>query len=219
MKAGVVLSGCGYMDGSEIHEAVFTLLHLDLAGVEVQCMSPEGNQLHVVNHISNEICKDASRDMLLESARIARGNIVNISSINVADIDVLVFPGGFGAAKNLCTFATDGATCRVNKQVEEIINKMLDAHKPIGALCIAPALLARVTGKTGLQIKVTIGNDREVAEAIHAMGALHVDCPVSEAIIDETHKIVTSPAYMLAQSIKDVSESAHALVKGLMTLV
>lgn len=213
MKTGIILSGCGVMDGSEIHEAVLTLLYLDLAGSEVLCMAPHTDQMHVINHVSNDISLGEKRNILLESARIARGNIEDISSIHAANIDALVFPGGFGAAKNLCTFATDGVDCQVDPQVERLIYEMLDAKKPIGALCIAPALIARVLGKRGLKVKLTIGNDPDVAKALNSMGALHIDCPVNETIVDDNYRIVTSPAYMLAKSIKEVAESVQALVK------
>ena len=219
MKTGVVLSGCGVMDGSEIHEAVLTLLCLDQSGSEILCMAPHIEQSQVVNHLSNEVMDSENRNILLESARIARGSIHNIASIHADDIDALVFPGGFGAAKNLCSFADDGPDCRVNPETERLICEMLDAKKPIGALCIAPVLIAKVAGKRGLAVKVTIGRDPDTSHAIKAMGAVHEECPVNRAVIDTTHKIVTSPAYMLAQSIKEVSESVHALVQGILQLL
>lgn len=218
MKTGVALSGCGVKDGSEIHEAVLALLFLDQAGAEVLCMAPDSDQMHVMNHLTDEPVQGESRNVLLESARIARGNIRSMNSVNAGDIDSLVFPGGFGAAKNLCTFATDSTDCRVHPQVERLINEMVDAKKPVGALCIAPVLIARVLGKRGLKVKVTVGNDPGVAKAINAMGAVHVNCPVNEAVVDETYRVVTSPAYMLANNIKEVADSADALVKGLMKL-
>jgi len=219
MKAGIVLSGCGVMDGSEIHEAVLTLLHLDNKGLEAVCIAPDMNQMHVMNHVSNEPAPTEARNMLLESARIARGAVRDIAGVRAADIDALIFPGGFGAAKNLCTFAVDGPACAVNSEVERLISEMIEAKKPIGALCIAPALIARVFGKKGLNVTVTIGNDPDTARAIESMGAVHKDCPVHEAVIDEAHTVVTSPAYMLAQSIKDVDASAGALVNGILGLL
>jgi enhancing lycopene biosynthesis protein 2 len=141
-----------------------------------------------------------------------------MGGVDAADIDALVFPGGFGAALNLCTFAADGPACRVNPQVERLLLEMLDARKPVGALCIAPVLIARVAGSTGRQVQLTVGTDPDVARAIQAMGARHVDCAVDQAVIDREHRVVSSPAYMLAGSISEVYKSARALVQGIMEL-
>ena len=202
-----------------LHRAVLTLLCLDQSGSEILCMAPNIEQLQVVDHVSNEAMGEKKRNILVESARIARGNIHDIASIHADTIDSLVFPGGFGAAKNLCSFADDGPDCRVNPETERLICEMLDTNKPIGALCIAPVLIAKVAGKKGLNVKVTIGRDPDTSRAIEAMGAVHEECPVNRAVIDSTHRIVTSPAYMLAQSIKEVSESVHALVQGILQLL
>ncbi len=218
MKIGIVLSGCGVMDGSEIHEAVLSMLCVNQAGAETICMAPAADQMHVVNHISSEPVQGENRNTLLESARIARGDIRDIGTVSVSDIDALIIPGGFGAAKNLCTFAVDGAECRVDPDAEKLISAMLDTGKPVGALCIAPVLVAKIAGGKGIPVQVTIGNDAGVAGAIEAMGAVHVECPVDRAVIDETHKVVTAPAYMLAKSIKEVAQSAKALVDGIMGL-
>jgi enhancing lycopene biosynthesis protein 2 len=153
--------------------------------------------------------------MLLESARIARGSIVAFDRLRACDIDALIFPGGFGAVRNLCTFADDGPQCSVRPDVESLILEMVRARKPLGALCIAPVLLARVLGAGGMPVEVTIGNDRGVAGAIAAMGARHVDCAVDRAVVDERCRVVTSPAYMLAAGIGDVYKSAGALVDGI----
>ena len=219
MKTGVLLSGSGVMDGSEIHEAVLTLLHLDRKGVDIICMAPDDSQTRIVDHSSNEIINTGERNMLVESARIARGNIKMISAISADQIDALILPGGFGAAVNLCSFADNGPACSVRPDVEKLINEMIDSKKPVGALCIAPALLARVLGKRGIRAKVTIGNDPDTAAAINKMGAEHINCPVNQAVIDKTHRVVTSPAYMLAKSIKEVDESAAALVEGIFGLL
>ena len=218
MKAGVLLSGSGVMDGSEIHEAVLTLLHLDLTGAETICLAPNDRQVRVVDHVSNAVSKNSERNILIESARIARGDIWDIASVSADQLDVLVLPGGFGAAVNLCSFADDGPACIVRPDVERLILDMVGTKKPVGALCIAPALLARVLGGKGLKVKLTIGNDPATAKAIHQMGAIHVNCPVREAVIDREHRVVTAPAYMLAQSIREVDQSVQALVDGLMTL-
>ena len=219
MKAGVLLSGSGVMDGSEIHESVLTLLHLDKKGLDIICMAPNYNQARVVNHSSNEIIKTDTRNMLVESARIARGEIKDISAIDSEDIDMLILPGGFGAAVNLCSFAKDGSSCSVNPEVEKLINEMIDKNKPVGALCIAPALIARILGKRGIKVTLTIGNDPDTAGAINKMGADHIDCPVNQAVIDREAGVITAPAYMLAKSIKDVEESVKAMIDGIFELL
>jgi len=219
MKAGVLLSGSGVMDGSEIHEAVLTLLHLDKNNLDIICMAPNHNQTRVVNHSSNEIIKTDTRNMLAESARIARGDIKDISAINSEDIDMLILPGGFGAAVNLCSFADEGPACSVNPEVEKFINEIIDKNKPLGALCIAPALIARIFGKRGIKVKLTIGNDSDTASAINKMGAEHIACPVNQAVIDRKNKVVTAPAYMLAKSITEVEESVKAMIDGIFELL
>jgi len=218
MNAGIILSGCGVQDGSEIHEAVLTMLHLDRIGAQSVCAAPDDELTEVVNHVSNQACTGERRNMLLESARIARGSIVALDSLKAADLDALIFPGGFGAARNLCTFADDGPQCTVRPDVERLILDMVQAGKPLGALCIAPVLLARVLGGGGMPVEVTIGNDQGVAGAIVAMGARHVDCPVDQAVTDTKYRVVTSPAYMLAAGIQDVYASAGALVAAVAKL-
>lgn len=219
MKVCIVLSGCGVMDGSEIHEAVLTMLSLDRAGAEILYAAPATEQLQVVNHCTSEVQPGETRNMLVEAARISRGDIRDLAGIGAADADAVIFPGGFGAAKNLCSFARDGADCSVHAQAGRIIREMLEARKPIGALCIAPVLVARVAGESGRRIQVTIGSDPEVAAAIEAMGAVHVPCSVDRAVIDENHRVVTAPAYMLAQRISEVSASAEAVVSGIAGLL
>jgi enhancing lycopene biosynthesis protein 2 len=218
MKAGIVLSGCGVKDGTEIHEAVLTMLHLDRLGAQIVCAAPDSDQAQVVNHVSGQVCGLEGRNMLLESARIARGDILALDELNAGDIDVLIFPGGLGAARNLCTFADDGPQCSVRPDVEQLILDMRQAGKPLGALCIAPVVLARVLGSRDMPVEVTIGNDSGVAGAIGAMGARHVECPVDQAVTDEQYRVVTSPAYMLASGIHEVYKSTGALVDAVMKL-
>lgn len=218
MKTCIVLSGCGVKDGSEIHESVLTMLHLDQAGSEIICAAPDLNQMDVINHVTDKAMASEQRNILVESARIARGDIAALSSISADGIDALVIPGGFGAAKNLCDFAVQGPECRVQPDLEKLILDMVKAKKPIGALCIAPVIIARVLGKNNRKVKLTIGKDTATAEKINAMGATHVNCPVHQSVIDEEFRVVTSPAYMLAGSIKEVSESAKSLVNGLVKL-
>ena len=217
-KVGVVLSGCGVYDGSEIHEAVITLLALDRAGAEVVCMAPDIDQLHVVNHLTGEVAEGESRNVLVESARIARGNIVDIKGVTAADFDALILPGGFGAAKNLCDFAVNGPDCSVNPEVARLLKETVQAKKPLGAVCITPALLAKVLGDE-LAPSLTIGTDVGTAEAVQKMGATHVDCPVRETVVDRENKIVTSPAYMLAGRINEAADGIEKTVKTLLSML
>jgi enhancing lycopene biosynthesis protein 2 len=214
-KIGVLLAGCGVFDGSEIHEAVLTLLYLDRAGVEVLCMAPDTDQLHVIDHTS-QAQVDQKRNVLVESARIARGAIVDLETVTEAQLDALIIPGGFGAAKNLSDFAVKGPDAQVHPQVQRILDEMLAAQKPIGALCIAPATVARALGAH--HPEVTIGNDVGTAAAIENMGAKHRTCGVDEIHVDAAHKIVTTPAYMLGPGIRDVAVGIEKLVKKVVEL-
>lgn len=218
-KIGVVLSGCGVYDGAEIHESVLTMLALDEAGAEILCMAPAGPQMHVVNHITGDVSGE-TRDILVESARIARGAITDIASIHADDIDALVFPGGFGAAKNLCDFAVNGADCQVNPEVARLVGEMHSAQKPLGFACIAPAMAAAIFKQAGVQASLTIGDDGDgVADAIRAMGSIHLDCPVTEARLDEANRISTTPAYMLGQRISEVRVGIEQMVRQVMAML
>lgn len=217
-KVGVVLSGCGVYDGSEIHEAVISLLALDRAGAEVVIMAPDVEQA-VVNHLTGEQVDGAIRNVLEESARIARGNITDIARIKATDIDALFLPGGFGAAKNLCDFAFKGPDCDVNTEVARLIREIVAAKKPLAAVCIAPALIAKVLGDDKLVHQLTIGTDEGTAGALTSMGATHVNCPVSEFVIDKRNNLITSPAYMLAGSISEAAEGIEKSVAALMELL
>ena len=212
---GVLLSGCGVYDGSEIHEAVLTLLALDRAGAKVQCLAPDMEQRDVVNHLTGEPVAE-SRNVLVESARIARGNIKDIREISATDIDGLIIPGGFGAAKNLSDFAFEGASAQVHPEVKRLLNEMADAGKPIGAICIAPATLVKALADR--HPEVTIGSDLATAAAINSMGGKHCDCAVDEIHVDARLKIVTTPAYMLGPGIKDVAAGIEKLVIELIRL-
>ena len=218
-KIGVVLSGCGVYDGSEIHEAVITLLAIDRAGAEAVCMAPNIDQMHVVNHLTGDPATAESRNVLVEAARIARGKISDMAEVKADDIDALILPGGFGAAKNLCDFAVKGPDCSVNAEVARLILEMVNAKKPIGAVCIAPAVLARVLGADSLGHEVTIGTDAGTAEAIGKMGATHVSCPVTECVVDRKNKLVTSPAYMLAGGIAEAATGIEKAVKALIDMI
>ena len=218
-KIGVVLSGCGVYDGSEIHEAVITLLAIDRNGAEAVCMAPNVAQLHVVNHLSGEVASGETRNVLVEAARIARGKIKDLATVTAAELDALILPGGFGAAKNLCNFAVKGPDCEVNPEVARIIREMVAAKKPVGAVCIAPAILSRVLGSDRLPHQLTIGTDPDTAAALTGMGSQHVACPAREFVVDQANKIVSSPAYMLAGGIAEAAEGIEKCVKALIGLI
>jgi enhancing lycopene biosynthesis protein 2 len=209
-KIGVLLAGCGVKDGSEIHEATLTLYFLDKQGAEAVCMAPDKNQLDVIDHVAG-VPLTETRNVLVEAARIARGNIVDVKTVNAKDLDAVVIPGGFGSAKNLCTFATEGPNCRVDEDVAKLLREMHRQRKPIGALCIAPAVVARLFGAE-IAPEITIGTDPGTASAMEKMGARHKNAQVNEIVVDDKNKIVTTPCYMLAQSIKDVGEGVEKLV-------
>ena len=217
-KIGVVLSGCGVYDGSEIHEAVITLLAIDRAGSEAVCMAPNTDQMHVVNHLSGEVAEGESRNVLVVSDLIARGNVKDIKDVSVADFDALILPGGFGAAKNLCDFAVNGPDCDVNPDVANIVRETVAAKKPLAAVCIAPALIARVLGQSNSPA-LTIGTDEGTADALNSMGAKHVDCPVREFVVDKENKIVSTPAYMLAGNISEAADGIEKTVKTLIDMI
>jgi enhancing lycopene biosynthesis protein 2 len=215
-KIGVLLSGCGVNDGSEIHEAVITMLTLDKAGAETVCMAPDVDQFDVVNHLTGEATGE-KRNVLVESARIARGNIKDIRKVRAADIDGLIIPGGFGAAKNLSDFAVKGKDTVVNEDVKRLLNDMVSAGKPVGAICIAPATLTKALEEKNPE--VTIGNDIGTAGAIEAMGGRHKECSVDMIHVDSNNKLVTTPAYMLGQCIKDGAVGIEKLVNKVLELV
>ena len=214
-RVAVVLSGCGFYDGAEIYEATLTLLHLSQAGAQVQCFAPDIAQMHVVNHLTGEIVANETRNMLVESARIARGNIKPMTEARVQDFDALVVPGGFGAAKNLCDFAVNGASLIVQKDFLSFAQAMHKAGKPAGLICIAPVMAAAICGAG---VKTTIGNDAGTAAAVNATGAQHCECAVQDICVDHDKKLVTTPAYMLAQSIAEAYEGIGKLVKEVLAL-
>ncbi len=216
-KVAVILSGCGVFDGSEIHEACAALLALDRAGAEAVMCAPVGPQMHVVDHLAGEPAAGESRDILVESARLARGKITPLQDMDPSTVDAVLLPGGFGAAKNLCTFATTGADCTVNPALVEFLLRAHGQGKPIGAMCIAPVILARIFGPVNSP-SLTIGNDPTTAGLINQMGAIHIDCPVAETVVDEVNRMVTTPAYMLAGSIKEVFLGAEGFVSRLLAL-
>ena len=213
-KVGVVLSGCGVYDGAEIHESVLTLLALAKQGAEAICFAPDKSQTDVINHLSGELMPE-TRNVLIEAARIARGNIQPLAQASAEELDALIVPGGFGAAKNLSNFASQGSECRVDDALKALAQRMHAAGKPLGFMCIAPAMLPKIFE---FPLRLTIGTDIDTAEVIEEMGGEHVPCPVEDIVVDEDNKIVTTPAYMLAQTIAEAAVGIEKLVERVLVL-
>ncbi len=210
-KFAVILSGCGSMDGSEIHEAVMTLLAIDRNGCSYTIFAPDKPQRSVVNHATKENMNE-TRNMLVEAARIARGDIHPICEYDPTQFDALVFPGGFGAAKNLFTYAFDGAKAKVDPDIAKIIKETHKLHKPIGALCIAPVLLACVLH----DITITVGSDKQTISDVEQMGATHINTNQTEVISDKENMIFSTPCYMLPATIADIADSAENLIEAIL---
>jgi enhancing lycopene biosynthesis protein 2 len=208
-KVAVVLSGCGNRDGSEIHESVLVILALVKSGAAPLFYAPDIYQERVVNFLTGDTLPE-KRSVLLESARIARGKIENLALLKAGQADALIFPGGQGAALNLCDFLKKGAECTAHPEVARVINEFHSAKKPLGFICIAPAIAARVLGAHGVEL--TIGNDRQTAAKLEKMGARHVDVPVQETHIDVRNRVVSTPAYMLAKNIAEADAGIAKLV-------
>ncbi|MCP2075149.1 UNVERIFIED_ORG: enhancing lycopene biosynthesis protein 2 [Pseudomonas lini] len=213
-KIAVILSGCGVYDGAEIHESVITLLRLDQRGAQVQCFAPNIAQLHVINHLSGEEMPE-SRNVLVESARIARGNVKDLREARAEDFDALIVPGGFGSAKNLSNFAVEGPGCSVQPEVLALAEAFAEAGKPVGLICISPALAAKIYGPG---VVCTIGNDADTAAAVVKMGGTHEECTVTDIVEDTARKLVSTPAYMLAQNISEAASGINKLVDRVLEL-
>ncbi len=214
-KVAVVLAGCGVYDGAEINEAVLTLLSLEQQGATYQCFAPDIQQMHVINHLTGEPEEGESRNVLVEAARIARGNVLDLATLEVADFDALLVPGGFGAAKNLCDFAVAGTEMKVQDDFLRVARAFHQAGKPIGLICIAPVMATAICGEG---TRCTIGNDADTAAAITAMGGEHLACPVSEARVDAERKLVTTPAYMLAGGVAEAYSGISKCVQEVLAL-
>lgn len=214
-KIAVILSGCGVYDGSEIHEAVLTLLSIEQQGASYRCFAPNIEQHHVINHHTGEVSEQETRNVLVESARIARGDVEDISELRVEDFDALIVPGGFGVAKNLCNFALDGDNYTMNQTVLTAAKSFASAEKPAGYMCIAPALLPLIYPKG---IQGTIGSDNGTAQLISAQGLVHIDSSVDGIVIDQAHKVVTTSAYMLATNISEAAIGINKLVTSVLAL-
>ncbi len=216
-KVAVVLSGCGVFDGSEIHEAVLTLLALDQHNAEVALFAPNIPQHHVINHLTGEETKE-TRNVLVESARIARGKISDISTLDIDEFDAIAFPGGYGVAKNLSDFAFKGADCQIHPSIIRVIEAALKIKLPMAFICIAPVILAQVAAGLELSPCLTIGSDDQTAQQIELIGARHHNCPASDYVVDGELKIISTPAYMLGQRISEVAEGIDRAVTALLEL-
>ena len=213
-KIAVVLSGCGVYDGAEIHESVLTLLAISRHGAEAVCFAPNIDQYHVINHLTGQEAAE-TRNVLVEAARIARGQIADLATFDASAVDALVFPGGFGAAKNLSSFAFEGPGCTVEPGVENAVKAMVAAGKPVAALCIAPALLAKILGS----VELTIGQDAGTAAALEKLGAKHIPSRQTEVVVDRKLKVVTGPCYMLDSTVAEIADGADNAIKAVLELV
>ena len=214
---GVVLAGCGFLDGAEIYESVLTLLALDRAGVACQCLAPDVPQLHVVNHLTGGVMNE-TRSVLVEAARIARGNIKPLDNSWVEKLDAVIFPGGFGAAKNYCYWAVRGDDCTIDPAIESFMWKVIAAKKPVGLICISPLVFARAFRGKELPVKLTVGGPSPAAVSIEKFGARHTICPVTEVVVDREYKVVSTPAYMYDTHIADAAVGIEKLVREVIAL-
>ncbi len=213
-KFAVIIAGCGVFDGAEIHESVLALLAIDRNGAKYRIFAPDIPQHHVINHFTGQVMHE-SRNVLVEGARIARGEISSLKEFRPADYDGLLLPGGFGAAKNLSTWAYDGDACKVDPDVEKAILGMLEIKKPVGAMCISPVILAKLVPGTNL----TTGNDKSSGSFIEKMGSKYTPATHGEVVVDGERKILSTPAYMLDATISQVAEGAENLVRGMLKLM
>ncbi|MCL1147759.1 isoprenoid biosynthesis glyoxalase ElbB [Shewanella sp. 10N.261.52.F9] len=214
-KVAVLLSGSGVYDGTELHESVLALLEIVKAGASYQCFAPNIAQLHVVNHLTGEAEETETRNVLVESARIARGEIKAVDELNISEFDALVIPGGFGAAKNLCSFAVSGAEHQVEPSVKDFISQFAVKHKPVGFICIAPIMIPQLYGQG---VSGTIGSDAGTAAAFDLQGGQHKAVGVHEIVVDEEHKVVSTPAYMLAADIVEAHSGISKLIEKVLQM-
>lgn len=217
-KIGVLLSGCGVYDGTEIHEAVLTLLAIDRLGAEAVCMAPNIDQADVINHLNGEKMKE-SRNALIEAARIARGKILEIKEVNLDELDAIIMPGGFGAVKTLCDYAEAGVECHLEPTVSNLLKGCLASKMPLGAICISPVVAAKAASLANVSPTLTIGNDPEKTKHLEQIGARHQECVVQAISVDKENKVVSTPAYMLAQRISEAAEGIEKLVKQVLEMV
>lgn len=214
INIAVILSGCGNKDGAEIHESTLTLLAIHKLGADYQCFAPDITQHHVLNFITDEEMNE-TRNVLVESARIARGDIRNLDSFHASDWDALIIPGGFGVAKNLCDYALKGEITAIDQHVSQAVTSMHSAGKPIGALCIAPILLAKLIP----HVNLTLGGKSGAAQSAEAMGASHQLTSHGEIVVDTKNKVVTTPCYMLDARVDQIAAGAENLVRAILDLI
>lgn len=214
-KFALILSGCGVYDGAEINEVVLTRLALEQNQVDYQCFAPDHEQSEVINHLTGET-EPQTRNQLVEAARICRGEVLPLSDLDVDEFNALIVPGGFGVAKNLSDFAFVGESYRVQSDVLTIFKAFKAADKPVGYMCIAPALLPLVYGEG---VRLTLGEDSDAANLATRRGGEHVSCKVDEIVIDKAHKVVSTPAYMLAKNLLEAQSGINKLVKAVIDLV
>jgi enhancing lycopene biosynthesis protein 2 len=217
-KIGVVLSGCGVFDGAEIHESVITLLAINRAGAQAVCMAPNVYQMHVVNHLTGEVSDGEKRNVLVEAARIARGEIKDIATVKADELDAIVFPGGFGVAKNLSSFAVKGENCDVHPDVLRLVKEFAAKKKPQAALCIAPAMMAKIYEDAPIKPILTIGNDKDCSSKIETMGSTHQECSARDFVFDKQNSVISTPAYMRGQSISEVAEGIEKTIHQLLKM-
>jgi len=213
-KVAIILAGNGVYDGSEIHEATMTMYAIVKNGGSYEIFAPNINQHHVINHLTGEEM-DEKRNVLIESARIARGKAIDIKELDPSNFDALIIPGGFGVAKNLSNFAFVGTEMTILKDLENIILKFVEQSKPIGALCISPAIITKVLEEPTL----TIGSDNDTIIALEAMGAKHIITDHGEVVIDEKYKLATTPCYMLDATIAEIGDGAQNIVKAIFEMI
>lgn len=226
LKIGVLLSGCGVYDGAEIQEAVLTLLEIDRMGAEAVCIGIDAAQHHVLNHLNGAEMTE-TRNMLVEAARIARGNIKAIQEIVPADLDALVIPGGFGSAKNLTSWAFDGPNSSIRSDVKLLLVNLVNIGKPIVALCVSPIVLAKAFEGSMIQPKMTIGSKNgaspysisDFEEGLTKTGAMAVDLPLGEVLIDEENRLITAPCYMMEARISEIHQNIQAAFSALKTMI
>lgn len=224
-KVGVILSGCGVYDGSEIHESVFTLLAIDELGAQAICFAPDANQYHVVNHLNGEVMKE-QRNMLVEAARIARGDIRSLSAFNADELDALAIPGGFGAAKNLTQWAFLGPDGEIRNDVKNAIRSMVAAKKPVCGLCMGPTVIAKALEGTGVHAALTVGTTEQkspyeieaISKGMEKIGAKPVMKTVHEIAVDETNKIISAPCYMMEARISEVRNNIFQAIDATLKL-
>jgi len=221
-KIAVLLAGSGVYDGSEIHEATFTLLALNQRGCDVQCVAPSRDQYHVVNHITGEEMQE-TRNVLVESARIARGAVEDIKKVSVSDFDALVIPGGFGAAKNLNQWALAGPDGQIFEEVKTFIQAFVMANKPIVGLCMGPTVIAKALEGSEYKAMLTVGSTKEASPydiagingGLTSVGAIVMEKTLAEIAVDSNLKIITAPCYMMEGSISQVHDNIQQAIAKL----